>query len=117
MKFVFVVDDFVSVFVVSFDEDSGVGLIQFDFSSQDLHQVRIGNFNNFDELGKDGVPVDGDHLFNRKINETFLVNIYYLDLLLCTSQNVVGLMAVIYGSRSFLICSFHSFKYKIIISK
>ena len=44
-----------------FDKDPSVGLVESDLPPQDGHQLRIGDLDDLDKLGEDGVLVDGDH--------------------------------------------------------
>jgi len=48
------------MFIISFNKDSCVRLIQANFSPQDGDKSLVRHFNDLDELGKDWMFVDGD---------------------------------------------------------
>ena len=48
------------MFIISFNKHTGVRLIQTNFSPQDGNEILVGHFNDLDELGKDGMFVDGN---------------------------------------------------------
>ena len=60
IKVVDVRDDLADVVVVTFDENSGVGLVESHPSSQHRHQVLVRHLHDLDELGEDRMLADGD---------------------------------------------------------
>jgi hypothetical protein len=53
------------MFIIAFNKDAGVRLIQANFSPQDGNEILISHFNDLDELGKDGMFVDSNDRNNR----------------------------------------------------
>ena len=81
VDFIQIFDDFGLIFIVAFDENSGVGLVQLHLPPKHRHQLLVAHLHDLDELGEDGMAVDGDHL-GKKIPLPFLP--------ICSCQNFLA---------------------------
>ena len=62
IQLVHILDNLIRVLVVPLDENSGVGLIQSNLTTNHRHQVLVADFDDFDEFREHWVTVDGNHL-------------------------------------------------------
>lgn len=61
MKVIYAGHDVFIVGLVFLHEHASIRLIQSHFTSDQVHQLRIGDLDDLDEFWKNRIPIDGDH--------------------------------------------------------